>query len=279
MKMKLTLLLLVSVFFCLLVSCGMPTILSLNSWEYVLANTPITPVTNLVQGTFKMDVDPGVTFDLLNTNTKGPSLMFFYTIDDGTEADYTLNATDLNSFITGFASTYTKNGYEGIPVTGSKELVTIKSYSQNKDVYLYALSGKGAGATFNASDQYVLYATSDANNAELTSFTLTKTDEPSPGTGFSLELARTSPGSSPPFSVNATKLYDYEGNPFLQTRSDILAKKDSSNHEYDFTGDSPSTIRIHLFVAFFLEKPNTNNFWSRLVYLDAIPICPLIVSL
>lgn len=274
MKMKLTLLLLVSVFFCLLVSCGMPTILSLNSWEYVLANIPITPVTNLVQGTFKMDVDPGVTFDLLeDTNTKGPSLMFFYTIDDGTEADYTLNATDLNSFTTGFARNYTKYGYEGIPVTGSRELVAIKSYSQNKDIYLYAVSGKGTGATFNAADQYVLYATSDANNAELTSFTLTKTDEISPGTGFSLKLAKTSPGSSPSFSANATELYDYEGNPFLQSLSAIEAKKaDPSNHEYDFTSESPSTIRIHLFVAFFLEKPNTNNFWSRLVYLDAIPI-------
>jgi len=284
MKMKLTFLLLASVFF---VSCGMPTIFNPNSSEYTFLKTTIDPVTTLVQGKLIMDLDSsGPNYELLeNSDTKGPSLMFFYTFDDGNDINYTLTSSQIGIIASKFKEEYVKNNYDGIPVDASKEILSITindSVNNNKEVYLYGVSPLGVSNKFTATDQYVLFAEFQRNGASLDPFTLTKTDSGSPVTGYTLVLNdKTTPSLT--FKSNAepsNKLYTFDGESFSLEKKTIQNKIiNSSNHEYDYLGQNenseiivPDLIRIHLFAAFFISGNFSNNFWSNLIHLGAIPI-------
>lgn len=284
MKMKLTFLLLASVFF---VSCGMPTIFAPSPSEYTLSS-PATETLNAVQGKFALNLGSGPTYDLLiDPATKGPSLMFFYTFDNENELSYTLSSIEISSILQKFASEFVKNKYDGIPVNASKEILSVKFTDANdtsleKNVYLYGLSPQGIGNHFNAANQYVLYAENQHNNVSLDPFTLGKTDLGSPVTEYSLKLTWTDfPATI--FKSNVAplnELYAYDGQPFSMIKTKIQDKiKDSNNHEYEYLGikevmadNPPPTIRLHLFVAFFISGEFSNNFWSNLIHLGAIPI-------
>ena len=270
MKMKVTLLLLASVFF---VSCGMPKIFSPNTSEYSL-RTVTNPSDDTVEGMLDMHLDPtGPNYSLLgDADTMGPSLMFFYTFDSGSDATYLLTSGDLSSFTTKFKTEFNKNGYEGKPVSNPSELVSIEK--TNGKAYLYGVN-TSTGSKFNARDRYVLYAQNQGNLAALDSFTLTQTpDVGDPTNRYTLDLLWTKATSSPAFISNALKLYDFNGQAFSKKRSDIEEKKinNTNNHEYEYIESSPTKVNLHLYAAFFISGPFSNYFWSDLVYLGFIPI-------
>ena len=284
MKMKLTFLLLASVFF---VGCGMPVIFAPSPSEYTLSS-PATETSNSVQGKFALNLGSGPTYDLLtHPATKGPSLMFFYTFDNGNELAYTLSSNEINSIINKFASEFVKNKYDGIPVNVSKEILSVKFTDANdtsleKNVYLYGLSPQGIGNHFNAASQYVLYAENQHNGVSLDPFGLEKTDLGSPDTDYMLKLTWTDTPATT-FKSNvapSNELYAFDGQPFSMIITKVQNKiKDANNHEYEYLGvkeviadNPPSTIRLHLFAAFFISGEFSNNFWSNLIHLGAIPI-------
>ncbi|MBI9093302.1 MAG: hypothetical protein JEY71_00320 [Sphaerochaeta sp.] len=274
MKMKLTFLLLASVFF---VSCGMPTIFNLSTSEYSLQSIDNSD-TDKVEGNLAMQLNAGPNFDLLeDSSVEGPSLMFFYTFGGELATSYDLTSS-IGTIQSEFKRTFIKNTYEGIPVSNPNELLSI---TKNTDkIFLYGVNNS-AGTNFNASGQYVLYSqnlpSKTANLAALDSFSLTKTDLVTPANTYTLDLSRTKASTSPAFISNATaplnKLYAFDGQPFTSSRSAVQNKiDDPNNHEYNYVGDNPSNIQIHLFAAFFIAGPFSNYFWSDLLYLGAIPI-------
>ena len=286
MKMKLTFLLLASVFF---VSCGMPTIFNPNTSEYTLVKTTPDTSNTYVQGQLSMHLDPsGPNYELLaDSETKGPSLMFFYTFDNANDSYYTLTSDDISIITSKFKKEFIKNSYYGIPVDASKEILSITLHdivNGDKEVYLYGVSPYGINNTFNARDRYVLYASDNLNQAAL-DFTLKKEDNPPfpNGTEYTLKLSSSNASGSPTqFISNAplNQLYAYDGASFSLDKAIIKNKiSRSSNHEYDYLGQNkssditvPASIRMHLFAAFFISGNFSNNFWSKLTYLGAIPI-------
>ena len=260
MKMKLTFLLLVSVFF---VNCGMPTIFAPSTSEYTFLKTTPDAATTYVQGTLDMHLPLGPTYDLLSdSSTKGPSLMFFYAFG-GAEASDNQFINEASYLTSNFRTEFMANGYEGKVVGNPSKIVS--TGSDNKKVYLYGVNNNTA-TNFNAFDQYVLYA--QGPDASLESFTLTKTDIGTPEQGYTLDLTW---DPSTIFDSNATgdKLYAFDGKPFPLLKTEI---ENSTSGEYDFVRDNLSDLQIHLFAAFFISGPFSNYFWSNLIHLGSIPI-------
>jgi len=271
MKMKLTFLLLASVFF---VSCGMPTIFNLTyNTDYTFLNTSPDPITTYIQGKLLMNVDStGPNYDLLeDSDTKGPSLMFFYTFGGESATSHDLSSL-IGSIQSEFKNTFIKNTYEGIPVSDPNELFYITNNSEK--VFLYGVNNS-AGTNFNASGKYVLYAQNQANKAALDSFLLTKTDLVSPTNKYTLDLSWTEALTSPTFISNASadKLYAFDGQSFTLSQAEVQSKiSDENNHEYNYVGTNPSKIEMHIFAAFFIAGSFSNYFWSNLIHLGSIPI-------
>ncbi len=271
MKMKLTFLLLASVFF---VSCGMPTIFAPIDSEYYLAqvNTPSLPDT--VEGKLEMKLQPGPNYDLLlDPKAEGPSLMFFYTFDSGSDSRYQLISNDLHNFSYKFKQEFAKNSFDTKPVSNPAELLSIDK--NDEKVFLYGVNNS-SGSNFTAKDQYVLFAQDQGNKAALNPFSLKKIDLPSKDYVLYLDWTDTSP-SPPNFISNVqasgNRLYDFAGQPFTLEQSEVNAKINSdTNHEYNFVENNPTKVQLHLFAAFFISGPFSNYFWSELVYLGAIPI-------
>jgi len=270
MKLKLTFLLLASVFF---VSCGMPKIFGPTTSEYTLNKTTADTAETYVQGELSMHLFPGPNYDLLaDPDTKGPSLMFFYAFGskDASEKPFVKEPYNL---VSSFKNEFMKNEYEGKVIYNPAKLVS--TGSGENTVYLYGVNTLGA-SNFNANDQYVLYPEGQRNSAALDSFTLTRSNIGTPDQGYTLDLTWEENPSSPNFATNASpgnKLYAYDGKPFPLERTVIT---NSSSGEYDFVKDDLSEIRIHLFAAFFISGPFSNYFWSKLEYLGSIPIDDLI---
>lgn len=272
MKMKLTLLLIASVFF---VSCGMPVIFAPSSSEYTLKQVQPPSLADSVEGKLEMRLQPGPNYDLLqDPKTEGPSLMFFYAFGGKPATDYELDK-HISAIQTEFENAYIKNKYDGIPVSDPNQVLSITRDS--KKIYLYGVNNS-SGTNFKAGDKYVLYAQNQPNQAALDSFTLKKTDASLPEKTYSLTLnwtERTLPVPSPPFFSNASgnTLYDYTGQPFTLLKQEVLDKiNNPNNHEYNFVDENSSQIQLHLFAAFFITGTFTNNFWSNLVHLGSIPI-------
>ncbi len=272
MKMKVTLLLLASVFF---VGCGMPTIFAPNTSEYTLTNTSPVPVTTFVQGTLSMNLsNPGPTYDLLEkADAKGPSLMFFYTFDNELDLSQPISPSE---FVSAFSTKYVKNNYEGIAIEGSKEILSVKR--DEKETFLYGVSRIGVNNMFKAKEQYVLFAQNNGNRAKLDPFVL-KVD--TSGTEYVINLDWTDTSTPPTlFATNAQAaspgpgydLYAYDGNKFPLSRATMIAKKSTENHEYDYVEATTPEIKLHLFAAFFISGPFSNFFWSKLVHLGSLPI-------
>ena len=265
MKMKLTFLLLASVFF---VSCGMPTIFAPSTSEYTLLKTTPDTATTYVQGKLDMHLAPGPTHVLLSdSSTKGPSLMFFYAFG-GAEASENQFINEASYLTSNFRTEFMANGYEGKVIGNPSKLVS--TGSGDKKAYLYGVNN-GSGTQFKAISQYVLYAQDHGASASLDSFTLTKTDIGTPEQGYTLNLTWIENASPPTFVSNAIgdKLYAFDGKPFPLLKTDI---ENSTSGEYDFVKDDLSGLQIHLFAAFFISGPFSNYFWSKLEYLGAIPI-------
>ena len=272
MKLKVMFLLVASVFF---VSCGMPTIFAPSTSEYTLAKTSPDPGDDNVKGKLSMNLtNPGPTYTLLeDSETKGPSLMFFYTFDNEEDLSKPINPSD---FVSAFSTKYVKNNFDGIPIEGSKEILSVKR--DEKETFLYGLSRKGVNNTFNAKEQYILFAQSDGNRAKLDPFILKLdvtgseyvinldwNDTSSPPTLFDTNAQSASPGSG-------YNLYAFDGEPFPLDNGEIITKKSTDNHEYDYVEVTTKKIKLHLFAAFFISGPFSNFFWSKLVHLGSIPI-------
>jgi len=270
MKLKLTFLLLASVFF---VSCGMPTIFAPSTSEYTLQKEPpFNP--DSVEGKLEMRLSAGPNYDLLeNSETKGPSLMFFYTFDSGIDSEYQLTPYELTyTMPSKFKQAFNKDIYGAKPVYNPKEVAYIEK--DDVKIYLYGVNSS-TGSNFNAKDQYVLTA-NIGNKAALDTFKLVKVDASPEQYSLQLSWTDTSP-STPNFYSNVQSsgnmLYSFNGNRFPLKQSEINALINSNdNTEYNFVENYPTKVRLHLYAAFFISGPFSNFFWSDLVYLDSIPI-------
>lgn len=265
MKLKLTFLLLASVFF---VSCGMPVIFAPSTSEYTLRKEPSS--LDSVEGKLEMRLVAGPNYDLLeNSDTKGPSLMFFYTFDSGMDTDYQLTPYELTyTMPSKFKQVFNKDLHGAKPVYNPKELAYIEK--DDVKVYLYGVN-TSTGSNFNAKDQYVLTA-DKGNKAALDTFKLSKVDASSDEYSLQLSWTDTSP-LTPNFYSNVQSsgnmLYSFNGNMFPLKQSEVNSNE---NTEYNFVENYPTKVRLHLYAAFFISGPFSNFFWSDLVYLDSISI-------
>ena len=201
MKMKLTFLLLASVFF---VSCGMPTIFAPSPSEYTLLKTTPESATTYVQGKMAMHINSNLpTYSLLaDSSAKGPALMFFYAFG-GIDASENEFVNEPSYLISAFRNEFMHNGYEGKVVGNPSKLVS--TGTEGNKVFLYGVNTKTA-SNFNANDQYVLHANAinQGNKAALDTFKLTKTDIGTPEQGYTLDLTWQEGPLSPPFASNAS---------------------------------------------------------------------------
>ncbi len=165
MKMKLTLLLLVSVFF---VSCGMPTIFNLSTSEYSLKSIDNSD-SDAISGSLEItSTDTTSIATLLDSETKGPSLMFFYTISGSDLSAFPFSTTIENALITTFSTKIKKEPF-GLNNPIYHELVYTTTSDQIK-VPLYEFKGiNNQKFTF---PNLILTGNSASSIPKLNSFTL-----------------------------------------------------------------------------------------------------------
>lgn len=261
MKMKLTLLLLVSVFFCILVSCGMPTVFNLDS--YSLQEVEPT-IPNSVKGSLAItSSDPSVLSFLSDPDTIGPSLMFFYMVSSES-LDPPTTETVISEFQSKFYS-YVKKEPFGINNPEYHELI-YKTLSDDKKVSLYGFTGLG-NKKFSY-PEYIL-STNSQSNPEQCTFTLQAKLVPGQTTHYYVTLSVDSdslPGSFQPTSID---LYGFEGASFLTDKDEISKIKTG---EYGFLLDGTTKIYLNVFCAFSISGNFTNTFWSSLTYLGKIEL-------
>jgi hypothetical protein len=257
----------------------MPTIFAPRTSEYTLSKLPSdldADNANInVKGKLSMQLDPGINYDLLeDSETQGPSLMFFYTFDNEQDLSNPIYPSD---FVSAFSTKYVKNNYEGIAIAGSKELLSVKR--GEKETFLYGVSRQGVNNTFKTEEQYVLYAQNNGNRARLDPFILK--DEPIGASSYVINLDWTDTSTPPTlFATNAQaaspgpgyNLYAFDGSSFPLSRTAILERQATDNNEYPYVEETTTEIKLHLFVAFFISGPFSNFFWSNLIHLGEIPI-------
>jgi hypothetical protein len=236
--------------FLALTSCGIPTILYLDSDDYIFTAGKTTDtevsISSLVVTTSNYEDYAGV----------GPAVMFFYTIGKSDE---------INSFASGstvksaFANKYIPTITQGRPIT-SNEVV---SFTLNgKQRTLYAFSGAN-GQEFRA-QQYML-ASNAGLFAKLTDAKLTYVK--SSGV-FSLSFDSS---SSYQLSVGADYLYRYKDN--------LTFNVTSSTDDFSAVSSDSDPI-IYIYAAFcispdYYDSSGTsfnNIFWSPLKYLGYIKL-------
>ncbi len=238
--------------FLALTSCGIPTILYLDSNDYIFTAGKTTDtkvsISSLVVTTSNYEDYAGV----------GPAVMFFYTIGIG-------ESYENNSFASGstvesaFANKYIPTITQGRPIT-SNEVVSFTLNGKQRTLYAF----RGAdGQDFRAQEEYML----SSNNglfAELTDAKLTY--DTSSGV-FSL-----SP-SSYSSHLKDSHLYRYKGTNLSFSSDSYTFEKD------DFSAVSNNPV-IHIYAAFCIS-PNysatsgtsfNNIYWSSLKYLGYIKL-------
>ncbi|MDD3903790.1 MAG: hypothetical protein PHO09_08955 [Sphaerochaeta sp.] len=263
MKMNKTILLLVSVFFCILVtqSCGIPVLVNLTTSEYTLSKMTPT-IDSSVAGTLSINVLNENTEALLqDQDTIGPSLMFFYALS-GNASEYPIGNIQ-TGLINAFSTKHINKPY-GIAVSDPEEVVSYPS--TDPKVYLYGFNDIGK-QNFTA-PEYILW-TDDAVNADLDDFTLTAEKMTDDETAYKIKLSYTQNSSSGTFHSNSTELFSFEGKPFVTSVESINAR---TSQEYLYTETNPSDVYLNIFCAFYISGHFTNQFWSPLVYLGQIKL-------
>lgn len=260
MKLKLTLLLLASVFF---VGCGMPTIFNLSSGEYSY-QTIANPSTDSISGSLTITTtDASNKAILIDAQTSGPSLMFLYTISGSDlSLDYSMNAIR-GTLIDGFSSKVKKEPF-GVNNPVYHELI-YKTLPDDTKVSLYEFKGT-SNQKFGFPNQIVT-GKAPAVVPKLDSFTLQAKKTVSDATRYYLELKvdTATPGGS--FTPTPVDLYGFEGLPFLTKPEDISG---NTTGEYAYLPDGTSEIYLNIFSAFSVSGDFTNIFWSSLHYIGQI---------
>lgn len=241
--------------FVALTSCGIPTILYLDSDDYTFntgttTNTEVS-ISSLVVTTPNYEDYAGV----------GPAVMFFYTIGED-------NADEINSFSSGstvesaFANKYIPTITQGRPIT-SNEVVSFTLNGKQRTLYAF----RGANEQDFRAQNYMLSSNNDLF-AKLTDAKLTY--DTSSGV-FSLSFDLHSSYSSQ-LNDSHLYLYRYKGTN-LSFSSDYTFEKD------DFSAVSNNPV-IHIYAAFCIS-PNysatsgtsfNNIYWSSLKYLGYIKL-------
>jgi hypothetical protein len=238
--------------FVALTSCGIPTILYLDSDDYTFntgttTNTEVSISSLVVTTTSNYEDYAGV----------GPAVMFFYTIGKSDE---------INSFASGstvesaFANKYIPTITQGRPIT-SNEVVSFTLNGKQRTLYAF----RGADGQDFRAQQYML-ASNSGLFAELTDAKLTYDDDTSSGF-FSLSFDSS---SSYQLSVGAN-LYRYKDN--------NLTFHNVTSFTDDFSAVSSDPI-IYIYAAFcispdYYDSSGTsfnNIFWSPLKYLGYIKL-------
>ena len=261
MKLKLTFLLLASVFF---VSCGMPKIFNIPSDSYILETySPTVPIPNSVSGTMEIATSNlSILSDLSDSHTTGPSLMFFYSISGESLDTYFSNVREI--FREQFKTKIKKEPF-GLSNPKYQELI-FKNLDDGKKVSLYGFTGEG-GKHFTV-PEYIL-STNSSNNPKLDHFTLEAKQDLQNNSQYYVQLTvgqDSPPGSFQPSSIN---LLGLNNSLFFTKNEDII------NHqtgEYDYLPDAASEIYLNIFCAFSITGNFANSFWSTLEYLGQIKL-------
>ena len=260
MKMKLTFLLLVSVFF---VSCGMPTIFNISG-EYSF-QTVGNSNEDSFSSSFKITTTDSDTIDtLLDPSTKGPSLMFFYTISGADDSAYP-NTSIYNTLITEFSSKIKKEPF-GINNAVYHELI-FKTLSDDKIVRLYEFKGIN-DQKFTFPD-FVIKGNSISSVPKIDKFTIQAIPNTPDTSQYYIRLTVDLDDPNDSFTPATINLYDFEGGNFLSNPDDIST---NSSGQYVFLPDGANEIYLNVYCAFTVTGDFTNIYWSNLVYLDQIKL-------
>lgn len=261
MRMKLTFLLLASVFF---VSCGMPTIFNLTSGEYTFQ-----PVVNSNADSFSSSftitsTDTSTITTLLDSQTTGPSLMFFYTISGSDDSAYPISSL-CNTFIGEFNAKVKKKPF-GINNPTYHELV-FKALGDDTFARLYEF--KGIGDKKFTLPTMILLGNSSTVVPRIDKFTFQAIPTTTDTSQYYISLTVDTDFPLGSFTPIAIDLYNFEGNPFLTKQDEISA---SQTGEYVFLPDGATELYLNIFCSFTVSGDFTNIFWSNLVYLDKIKL-------
>ena len=267
MKMKLTLLLLASVFF---VSCGMPTIFNLTSGEYYFQQIE-NPTSGAISSSFKLtnaDTDPDTIATLLDSKTQGPSLMFFYTISGSNlSTDYTIGAIQ-GALVSAFSSHVKKEPF-GVNNPIYHELV----YKTLDDTKVSLYEFKGTDNQKFGFPNLILTGKDPTVVPKLDSFTLQAIPTTADPSRYYIELRVDTEIPSNSFTPTPVDLYGFEGSSFVTNPNDISS---SLSGEYVYLPDGASEIFLNIFSAFSVLGDFTNIYWSELNYIGQIklPLLP-----
>jgi len=260
MKMKLTFLLLASVFF---VSCGMPTIFNLSTSEYSyqsIANAS----SDSISGSFEITTaDPDTIATIEDSETNGPSLMFFYTISGSDlSLNYSINAIK-GALVTAFSSKVKKEPF-GVndPIYNELVFTTIDGIT----VALYEFRGIN-NQKFGFPNQ-ILTGNSSTTVPKLNSFTLQAKPTTADPSRYYIQLKVDTDTPLGSFTPTPVDLYDFEGAPFLTDSDDFPV----GQSEYSYLPDAASEIYLNIFSAFSITGDFTNIFWSTLNYIGQIKL-------
>ena len=250
MKINKKILLIASVFLYIFVSCGIPVIFSIESALSAGKDSGTS-----VSGKYHVSSDEYNNLDLVEIGT-GPSLMLFYTINQGT-----LVSTLQSQIINAFNTQYRKNG---IGVVVPQQKIPVLSVTYDTKVYnLYPFSDATGPSAFS-SPKYLLAANNPQNNA--LQFSVSRTQVPT--TQYTLDLTVNSVTSDPYSSqILGNSLVRYNGQKF-ETSSTII---NSNMLDYSNAMDSTDDYQCHIFAAMCVAEGSFNNtYWTPLVYLGNI---------
>lgn len=260
MKMKLTFLLVASVFF---VSCGMPTVFNLNTGEYFF-QMDSNSSEDTISSSFKITTsNPAITSTIIDSKTQGPSLMFFYTISDSNTSNYTIGEIK-DALISAFSTKIKKEPF-GINNPIYHELV-FKKIDEEKKVSLYEFKGFN-NKKFSLPD-LILTGNSNTVVPKLDSFTLQA--KPTADTSrYYIELNVVTADPTNSFTPISVDLYGFEGKPFFSNQDDIPSGEPG---EYVYLPTGASEVYLNIFSAFSVLGDFTNIYWSELNYIGQIKL-------
>jgi hypothetical protein len=260
--MKLTFLLLASVFF---VSCGMPTIFNLSTSEYSLQSID-NPNTDAVSGSLSISTTNATSIStIIDSETKGPSLMFFYTISGSDLSTFPFSTTIENALIDTFSTKIKKEPF-GLNNPIYHELVYTTTSDQIK-VSLYEF--KGINNLKFTLPNLILTGNSNGSIPKLDSFTLKARPTAVDSSRYYIELTVNTDTPSGSFTPTSVDLFDFEGFPFF-TQSDDISSNESGEYSYFPVGSSG--LFLNIFCAFSISGNFTNIFWSTLTSLGQIEL-------
>lgn len=240
----------------------MPTIFNLREYSF---QSVANPSSDAFSSSFQITTtDSDTIATLLDSDTKGPSLMFFYTISGSDSSDFPINNIK-GTLVNEFSAKVKKEPF-GVNNPIYHELV-FKKLSDDTKVSLYEF--KGFNNQKFSFPNMILKGNSTIVVPKIQQFTVQAKPTSSDPSRYYIELKVITDNPSGSFTPTSVDLYSFEGSSFLSKSEDILA---CQTGEYVYLPDGASDIYLNIFCAFTVTGDFTNIFWSNLTFLDQIKL-------